>query len=158
MTSKFDSLTNYGLEKLLNRLLSKPIINKEDKLMVNEIVKELQSRKGRLIGLNKEEQIKIILDGFDFNHVHDVFVIMGYTLYMGAEGFGVPSVEYLKNLCEGLLNNAWDMEQSDTYHDCSTATARFKATRSIYDGYKILGLEFIPISMVLDYYWVVDGE
>jgi len=169
MVSKFDRVTNDGLERLLSSLLGKPLISDDDKLKVNEIINELNSRKGRLIGLNKDEQIKIILEEFDFNHAHRVFKSMGYTLFMGNIddvtnitnmniGSEIPSEEYLRDLCKRLLNEVWDMEESEYYSCSSIGTARFKASRGIYNGYKILGLEFIPISMVLDYDWVVDGD
>ena len=144
-----DGMTTTALEKDLHNNL------KINRSYCEEIIKELKRRSNhpqQVLGL--DEQLKTIMSNFDWGEVHHIFTKMGYTWFYSTSPGSIPTIEELKTSARNLLTDVWNTDERNDCRERTISTGRFTYSRRIYDGIKILSLEFIPVDYLLDYDWV----
>ena len=151
MNEKFSSVTTKWLEKHLIKFLE------TDKTYSDEIIKELTERvKLDVSPLNYQEQLRIILNEFDFDEASMLYNRMNYTWYHSNNQ--PPTASEIKRNAKRLLSDAWGADESLLSHEYTVSTGRLEVSRYIWDGIKILGLKLVAVESVLDYDWVVNSS
>ena len=107
--------------------------------------------------LDKEDQIRIILEEFDFSLVNAVMTFLNWHWWRNDPNpgsppidRGVPTIDMLKENARYCLERVWNLPETDS-HNYETGTGGFVATKSVYDGLKMLSLRFELTSWELDY-------
>ena len=89
----------------LNKVLLKAVTNEEFELAA-EIRDVINSRGGTDNFMDLDTQIKIILNGIDFDKIQSVMDFLDWKI------FGkIPSVDSLKVSAKKLLTDAWNIEE-----------------------------------------------
>jgi hypothetical protein len=134
--------SKYTVETL-NKMLLTAVTNEEFELAA-EIRDVINSRGGVDSFMDLETQIKIILEGVDFDKIHSVMDFLDWKI-LG----NVPSVNGLKASAKKLLTDAWNIEEG--HEICSMETGGMRVDRFIYDGMKMLRFKFILTGWEIDY-------
>lgn len=134
--------SKYTVETL-NKVLLKAVTNEEFEVAA-EIRDVINSRGGADNFMNLDTQIKIILNGIDFDKIQSVMDFLDWKI-LGR----IPSVDGLKASAKKLLTDAWNIEEG--HEICSLETGGMRAERFIYDGMKMLRFKFILTSWDIEY-------
>jgi hypothetical protein len=134
--------SKYTVETL-NKMLLTAVTNEEFELAA-EIRDVINSRGGVDSFMDLETQIKIILEGVDFDKIHSVMDFLDWKIFGN-----VPSVNGLKASAKKLLTDAWNIEEG--HEICSMETGGMRVDRFIYDGMKMLRFKFILTGWEIDY-------
>lgn len=134
--------SKYTVETL-NKMLLKAVTN-EDFEMAAAIRDVINERGGSDNFMNLDTQIKIILNGVDFNKIQSVMDFLNWKI------FGeIPSIDSLKANATRLLTDAWNIEEG--YEICALETGGMRVERFIYDGMKMLSFKFVLTSWSIEY-------
>lgn len=134
--------SKYTVETL-NKMLLKAVTN-EDFEMAAAIRDVINERGGSDNFMNLDTQIKIILNGIDFNKIQSVMDFLNWKI------FGeIPSIDSLKTNATRLLTDAWNIEEG--YEICALETGGMRVERFIYDGMKMLSFKFVLTSWGIEY-------
>ena len=102
--------------------------------------------------LNKDYQIEIIMDEFDWVRVHNVLTFLNWTWFRSNSPTGVPTIEEMKNAGRDYLERMWETEVTGENPQLNcTGSGGLEAQRVIWDGLKILSLRFILSEWFFDY-------
>ena len=134
--------SKYTVETL-NKVLLKAVTNEEFEVAA-EIRDVINSRGGADNFMNLDTQIKIILNGIDFDKIQSVMDFLDWKI-LGR----IPSIDGLKASAKKLLTDAWNIEEG--HEVCSLETGGMRVDRFIYDGMKMLRFKFIITSWEIDY-------
>jgi hypothetical protein len=104
--------------------------------------------------LSREDQIKVILEETDFNKIQSVMTFLGWSWFDASAPDKIPNVDELKEEAKRLLEDAYDDNNNESYS--YIATGGFTATRLMYDGIKMLSLDFSISGWNLSYYDVTS--
>ena len=108
------------------------------------IIDELKERREESY-INFDEQLKLVFDEFNFESVHKVYKLLNLPWYSYQTGeYYIPSIDDLKETAKKLLIEAWNSDELTWVGRYTTSTGRLVASRSIFDGIKMLELEFTP--------------
>ena len=127
----------------LNKVLLKAVTNEQFEVAA-EIRDVINSRGGADNFMNLDTQIKIILNGIDFDKIQSVMDFLDWKI-LGR----IPSIDGLKASAKKLLTDAWNIEEG--HEICSLETGGMRAERFIYDGMKMLKFSFTISSWSIDY-------
>jgi len=103
--------------------------------------------------LGKDEQIEIILEKFDFERVHQAMTHLNWTWANSATiPNSVPSVDDIKKSARRYLERMWEypLNGGNPQINC-TGSGGIEATRYVWDGLKILSLQFVLSEWFFDY-------
>ena len=88
-----------------------------------------------------ESQIALIMESFQFDEVHMIFVYMDYKYIAGIEEEYLPDVSDLKYLCENLLRDAAQKGKAKKTN-MTISSGRFEAFWENVE--ECLSLKFVP--------------
>lgn len=93
-------------------------------------------------------QIKLIMDNFDFNLVHEIFLFCQFTYMDGLYSESVPSLEDIKEMAKNLLEDV--SERGELINqDVTISSGRFEASYSALQ--ETVSLKFIPEEKTIEH-------
>ena len=89
--------------------------------------------------LDKDFQIKVILEEVDFNQIYSVMTHLDWRWGLNGEQ---PSIDKLKSTAKDLLERVWNLPEEEDTSICWTGSGGFVAYKQYFDGLKMLSLKF----------------
>lgn len=127
----------------LNKIMLKAV-NDENFEQAAKIRDVINSRGGVDDFMDLDTQIRIIMEGIDFDKIHNVMDFLNWKI-LGK----VPTINGLMTQAKRLLTDVWNTEEG--HEICTIETGGMRAERRIYDGMKMLKLSFILTTWDIDY-------